>query len=404
MKHLLALVVLASLLGAGPAVAENDQIDVMTQNQYLGADLTPVVAAGTPQEFQDALIEALQQIAANDLPARAEKLAELIADRLPEVVGLQEMFLFTCTPLAAPVSGFGCDDPSIAGAFNDHLDLTLDNLDALGETYVDVAIVENLDTMVITVPPVPIPGLPIVINGFPIVINALDRDVILVRGDIAGTASPASFFCANPSVDGCNYAVAAPANTPVGALEFLRGLVGVVLTVDGKDYRVVNTHLEVQQPDGTPASSIVQALQAAELIGTLAATTPPGVSLIAVGDINSSPDDPIFANPTQPNPFPPPFDALIIPPYAQLVGSGYTDAWTLRPGNLPGYSCCQDDDLLNHQSVLDERVDVIFSVEVPAKVKKARVLGAKVSDKTSPPGQGLWPSDHGSVAAELQFD
>jgi len=46
---------------------------------------------------------------------------------------------------------------------------------------------------------------------------------------------------------------------------------------------------------------------------------------------------------------------------------------------------------------------VIFSTEVPNKVKKARVLGAKVSSKTSPPGHGLWPSDHGSVAAELEF-
>ena len=44
---------------------------------------------------------------------------------------------------------------------------------------------------------------------------------------------------------------------------------------------------------------------------------------------------------------------------------------------------------------------MLFSLEVPSKVKKARVIGAKVSDKTGP--FGLWPSDHGQVAAELQF-
>jgi hypothetical protein len=71
---------------------------------------------------------------------------------------------------------------------------------------------------------------------------------------------------------------------------------------------------------------------------------------------------------------------------------------------VPGYSCCQQDDLSNHKSQLRERIDVIFSKEAPSKVKKARVLGAKVSDKTSPRGHGLWPSDHGSVAAEFQFE
>ena len=71
---------------------------------------------------------------------------------------------------------------------------------------------------------------------------------------------------------------------------------------------------------------------------------------------------------------------------------------------MPGYSCWQQDDLSNHKSQLRERIDVIFSKEAPSKVKKARVLGAKVSDKTSPRGHGLWPSDHGSVAAEFQFE
>jgi len=176
----------------------------------------------------------------------------------------------------------------------------------------------------------------------------------------------------------------------------------VDLTVGERDYRFVNTHLEVQEPEeGNPLSSVIQAAQAGELIQTLALTTPPGTSLIVVGDINSSPEDPIIPGPL---PLPPPFDQGIVPPYTQFVWSGHTDAWTLRPGNVPGLSCCQDTDLLNHQSVHDERVDMIFSVDVPDRVEKARVLGSRVSDKTPPPGQGLWPSDHGSVAAELQFD
>jgi hypothetical protein len=93
-----------------------------------------------------------------------------------------------------------------------------------------------------------------------------------------------------------------------------------------------------------------------------------------------------------------------------MVGSGYTDAWTLRPGAstgkgapLVGFSCCQDEDLGNHKSKHYERIDLIFSLEPPARVKEARLLGESVSDKTPPKGLGLWPSDHSSVAARLQF-
>ncbi len=409
MKFVFSMTLALALLASAPALAKKGggkskgaKIDVMTQNQYLGADLNPIIAAPGEIEFNEALIVALQDIAANDYPARAEKLAELIADRLPELVGLQEMFRFECFDID-PRDGDQCDEPSIANAFNDHLQLTLDELVELDEIYVDVATVNNLD-LTFTLPGLPTAGLPVDLdfNGVPdITVTVLDRDVILAREDV--DAMPVAFPCARPSIDGCNYTVVASANSPIGPISIERGFVGVDANVGGKDYRFVNTHLEVQRPDGTDASSIVQALQAAQLIQTVGPTTPPNVSLIVVGDINSSSEDPIIPNPTQPNPFPPPFDQLIIPPYAQFAGSGYTDVWDLRPGNQPGYTCCQLEDLSNHQSILDERIDVIFSIEVPNKVKKARVLGAKVSDKTSPPGQGLWPSDHGSVAAELEF-
>lgn len=403
MKFVFSTTLALALLASAPALAEG-KIDVMTQNQYLGADLTPIVSAPNPIAFNEALIQALEDIAANDYPARAKKLAELIADRLPELAGLQEMFQFVCYETGALPGA--CSDPSISNAFNDHLQLTLDELAELDETYVDVATVNNLD-LTGFLPGVPLPGLPVDLNfdgNADITVTVLDRDVVLARSDIAGATSPVAFPCNKPSVDGCNFDVVASANSPIGPIAIERGFVGVDANVGGTTYRFVNTHLEVQRPDGTDESSIVQALQAAQLVGTLGATTPAGVSLIVVGDINSSPDDPIIPNPTQPNPLPPPFDLLIIPPYTQLVASGYTDAWTLPPGAVAGYTCCQADDLSNQQSVLDERIDVIFSLVAPSKVKKARVLGAKVSDKTPPAGQGLWPSDHGAVAAELQFE
>jgi len=407
MKYVFSMTLALTLLATAPALAQD--IDVMTQNQYLGADLTPITTAGDPIEFNTAVVEALEQVAANDFQSRAEALAELIAKRLPALVGLQEVFIFTCNDLGPPTPEQGCDNPRIRDAFNDHLELTLQALDALGEDYAAVATVVNFNTSNIVVPPVPFPGIPFNIDGYPALANIVDRDVILARGDIAGGATPVPFkdlqpfgICLKDSADGCNYQIVASATLPGDVnLDIERGYVGVDVTVDEKDYRFVNTHLEVQRPSDNPLSPFIQAAQSAELIGVLGASTPPTKSLIVVGDINSSPDDPFI--PLPPNTLPPPFDQGIIPPYTQFLGSGYTDAWDLRPGAVPGYTCCQDDDLLNHQSEHDERIDVIFSWEVPSNVKKARVLGARVSDKTSPPGHGLWPSDHGSVAAELQF-
>ena len=93
----------------------------------------------------------------------------------------------------------------------------------------------------------------------------------------------------------------------------------------------------------------------------------------------------------------------IVPPYMQLVDAGYTDIWTLRPGAVPGFTCCQDPDLSNKRSKLSERSDMIFSLEPPAKIKQARVVGDRASDKTPPPGPRLWPSDHAGVVAGLEF-
>jgi hypothetical protein len=415
MKYVFSTTLALALLASAPALGQN-RIDVMTQNQYLGADLNPVINAD-PDDFNDKVIETLEQVAFNDIESRAHALAALIAARLPALVGLQEVFYYECRDLGLPTPGEGCDNPRIRNAFpRDHLGLTLAALDALGESYVAVAEVVNFNTLGVIVPPVPLPGIPFVIDGYPALVNFFDRDVILVRGDLAGGASPVDFkefqdppwnICLKDSADGCNYSIVAQAELqPPGGedpilLNIERGFVGVDVTVEGKDYRFINTHLEVQRPSADLLSPFIQAAQSAELIGVLAATTPPDKSLIVVGDINSSPDDPFI--PLPPGTLPPPFDEGIIPPYLQFLGSGYTDAWDfVKPANEPGFSCCQLSDLSNPQSILDERIDVIFAIELKKNVKNVHVLGAEIQDKTLP-GPRLWPSDHGSVAAELQF-
>jgi hypothetical protein len=392
MKTMLRAVALA-VLGLLFVSAYADEIKVMSQNQYFGADFRPLLAAESAVEFNNALAETLQTIAASLPRERIKGLAEIIAKEQPVLVGMQEMYLVQCTDLGSPMPGTGCGHPSVAGAFTDHLQETLD---ALEGTYVAVAVTFGLD----------VAGLPFVIDGVPALLTATDRDVILARADVEAVAVDFTAFsglgiCPVPSGDGCAYAFAPVVNTPYGPVSINRGYSAVDLSFDGRDYRLVNTHLEVREVDASnPLSPVFQAAQSAELLQVLQYTTPAGRTLLVVGDFNSSPVDPAVPGPL---PLPPPFNAGIMTPYQQFLLAGFTDVWTLRPGRLDDFTCCQLSDLSNQQSVLYERVDLVFSFASPAEVKKARVLGAKVADKTPPAGLGIWPSDHGSVSVTIRY-
>jgi hypothetical protein len=414
-----SLIAFAAAAGAGQPSnsshsTRSSPIDVMTQNQYLGADLVPVVAAGaavtddpaTQVAFNNALLNALAMVAANLPEQRYQALAREIFLRHPHVVGLQEAFEFTCTPAPPGAPGIppnappgdGCAYGPIAGAFNDHLQGTLD---ALHGSYIAKAIVEDLDITV-----------PVVTPSGGAYVHVLDRDVILVRRDLDRPTTkvvPYNEICTYPSVDGCNYDYVATTSIGGNPLRIERGFVGIDLTVDGSKYRIVNTHLEVRDPDPTnPYSSFVQAVQAYQLIQTATAAVPADRKLIVIGDMNSDPRD-------VPLPAPVP-GGVIVPPYLQFTapvaagGAGFTDAWTMRPGAehgqgapLIGFSCCQDEDLMNRQSRLYERIDMVFPLVRPKMVIDARLIGTTAASKTWPPGHGLWPSDHAAVAAALKY-
>lgn len=366
----------AALLATAVPLAHAGEIEVMTQNQYLGADISPLIATlGTPA-FNDAVVTALTQIAANRSEERFKALAAQINKRRPHLVGLQEVWKFDCIPAVPALGGYPCTDPGIAGAFSDHLTGTLA---ALGPGYSAVAQVRNFSVQSYGA----YPGIPFFVNGVPALLRVMDRDVILARSDVSTT--PVALPCTKPpSLDGCNFDVAVPL-PGLGAIE--RGFVAVDATVNGQPVRFINTHLEVQGGGG-PIPAEVQAAQAYQLIQTALGTTPPGRRLIIVGDMNSSPNDAPSSLPT---------------PYMQFGYAGLNDAWLQRPGAVPGLSCCQLEDLSNRQSRHYERIDLIYSRELPWQVKDARLIGDTSNDRTMPHGRGLWPSDHASVAARLLF-
>lgn len=379
MKKIL-LAVAGTLLSFGCLTAHADpdraDIKIMTQNQYLGADLGPVIAA-TPAQYPFAIINALQSIAINNIPERAASLAESIADRQPHLVALQEVYAFQCTEVSPGACAY------FDGAFNDHLALTEAALSNLGSDYNVVAVLQNLT----------IPGLPVFLPGITgpaMFVSVIDRDVILARADV--DASPAIIPCVRPGPGGigCQYQAVATVTTPLGDITVERGFVGAHAVVDGENYLFVNTHLEVRMLGSNVESTALQPLQASELNATLGAyiaNSPEPFRVILAGDFNSGPAS---------VPLPP----YNIPPAYQQLSFAFTDTWTLRPGNADGFTCCEAADLLNAPSSNDQRIDIVFSLPAPAKVK-ANVMDAELTDKTI---SGLWPSDHASVIAELTYD
>jgi endonuclease/exonuclease/phosphatase family metal-dependent hydrolase len=394
MKRLFGLVfgglLLLTVLSAS-AFASGDTIKVMTRNQYIGADLTPVLLAQTPAEFAAAVAAAFAQAAANDFPLRARRLATEVALTQPDLIGLQEVF------------DFKLNGANIGPPFVDHLTETLDALAAKGQSYVVAATVVNLEIEIVF----DIDG-----DQVPELVSIVDRGVILARkgvtftkltghfgsGGLCGVPIPnpvpvlpfPAVLQSQPSADGCNYTIVAETNSPVGPIVSERGFVGVDATVRGKKYRFVNTHLEIRDLDPTnPSSAIFQSLQAVELVATLQATTPPDRTLILLGDFNSSPEH----APIGP----------ITPPYDIIAGSGFTDAWDKNPLRFldpGGFTCCQLPDLSNTISFLNERIDIIFvrgGPFLPLAVVTGRV---PIFPLTDPPN---WASDHGGVFGSLTF-
>jgi hypothetical protein len=379
---------------AAAATASAAEIDVMAQNQYLGTDLTPVITS-PPGEINERVIAALENVAASLPSDRLARLARLISARSPHAVVLNEAFAYACADLPGTPATQGCGNQRIKGAFVDFLATTEANL---GESYVTKARVRNFA----------ISGLPFVIDGYVAFLSVHDRDAILVRSDVAATAAavPLALSGCRASLEGCNYLAVPTIDTALGPLTIERGYTAVDMAVNGQPYRIFGTHLEVRQlvpgPAGEP-TRVLQRLQAAELAQVaLAFPALPGTKKLVIGDINSAASDGAGTLPTPIGPLP--------PPYAIFAGTGFTDVWTLRPGAskgkgapVVGNSCCQDEDLANHKSALYERIDIIFSLDAPKQVLQARLLGESVADKTWPPGLGLWPSDHASVAARLRY-
>jgi len=134
----------------------------------------------------------------------------------------------------------------------------------------------------------------------------------------------------------------------------------------GRGFAFVDTHTEAYDDASRD-------IQRDELLGSLTDHTE---TVVVVGDFNAVPG------------------TIGMP-------EGYVDAWVAagQPSEGPeAATCCQAGDLGNEESTLRDRIDYIWVRG--ARVVSATRMGASPEVRTL---DGLWPSDHAGVIAELEL-
>jgi hypothetical protein len=356
---------------------------VETRNIYLGADLTPAVAAVgcTPQPFCTLAANQIvwNQVVATNFPARAKLLAREIDDDDPWVIGLQEVALWR----SGPVNGV----KDAATVQYDFLEILKSEIAARGLKYKVQVVQQEAD--------VESPA-----GSPPTFADATDRrltmrDVILVRSDLPKILISFS----NPTSG--NYAPTRTAEIGIGAstygdpcaytpppqgpncIVFKRGWTATDVNILKKPVAVfVNTHLE-------SAASGIRQLQAAELVGAFGSgpLLNPNKAAILVGDLNSDPSIPYGGDPTS--------SVSDGAAYGIIAGAGFVDSGNTE--NTFGHNSSVNDFPSNPMT---ERIDHILTRPGTYGLLSTKVVGDGSAPVYRTPG-GLWPSDHAGVIAGI---
>ena len=339
----------ASLLVVLPssASAKAQDLKVMVRNVYVGADLIPLAAARTPEEFERAAAERFQTLQVNDFATRAKALAREIRGQNPDLVALQEAAVWRRGP-------DGIKDGSQTPANDiiyDSTQLLLQELQAAGRRY---RVAVSRDWFDFEGP-----------TALGYDVRVTQRDVILVR--VGSRVNIRRTFRG-----GFNFTFDPP--TAVGTARQLRGWVGVDATLARRRFRLVNTHLEAYSPEHNER-------QMEQLLAGVAASKRRPTLL--VGDINSGPD----ATGTDDR-------------QAERTPSGYRAALDGGFRNpLPKTnSCCFAEDLRSTAEPLDSWIDHIL-VRPRMRVLRSTYVGESMADRLG----GLWPSDHSGIAATIRL-
>jgi endonuclease/exonuclease/phosphatase family metal-dependent hydrolase len=317
----------------------NPRVTVMTQNMDAGTDLGFALAylnTSTPTVGIDLTY---QEILQGNFAGRAAILAQEIATAKPHMVSLQEVTLWSTG-----------QSPFQQTPLFDQLQLLLDDLAGLGENY-----------SVLAINPLTNIALPMSSGVW---LGFLDRDVVLARNDVALSIA---------NVRKNTYTAELIIPSPLGNISIPRGWIAADVTLGGKTFTFVETHLESTVP-GQPQVSLLQAAQATELAKLFSDTQ----YLVVAGDFNSN------ATHT------PPEQTQSV---SVMLASDLTDTWPAVNHGNPGFTwpLYVEDPLADHPQGPFERIDFVFE----------RGLAINSVDRVG--WTGLHASDHAGVVAHLGF-
>jgi endonuclease/exonuclease/phosphatase family metal-dependent hydrolase len=332
---------------------------VMTYNANEGSDFLEVQAAGNGLQFLVAVGATITQVRATDSPARMQALAKQIIAAGPALVAVQEVDQWATGPL--DLSTFSC------GATTVEFDMLQELQDALIAQGAHYKVAVRAQQYAFP----PTPGL--ILPGTFLCVEVVNYIEILARTDL----DPSKFQWANPQ--SAQYASTLIFPTPVGNLPLPRAWASVDATFHGKQFRFITTHLE--SVDTTPLIGFsIRELQGAELRNGPANTALP----VVLAMDSNAPAIPF------------PQDAT----YVDFALAGYADGWSeVFPGN-PGFTCCQAELDNNLVSQLNQRIDLVLT-HGPVEIQNIALFGAIQASKTA---DGLWPSDHAGVAAQIALE
>jgi endonuclease/exonuclease/phosphatase family metal-dependent hydrolase len=348
------------------SVEKDTKVTVMTRNVYHGVDaeFAQAIAAPDFRTFLTATAAVYNGYHKRNFPERADALAAEIEATHPDVVGLQEAITVRTD---RPPDGI-TTPPNAKQVSLEYLQILLDKLQARGLHYDPVVQRDNFD---IEAPADE--NSDGIIDSKDFELRHTDRVAMLIRTDGKSDLKVLGFNSGQFQMDSnCKL------NTRLlGPIEIVRGWTSVDLSIQGKAVRFINTHL-----DGDCSDPKFQRAQAQEILdGPVQDARNKNLPVVLLGDLNSK------------------ADGSGTPTYADLLEVGFADAWA-EAGSGSGFTCCQDDDLLNKASHLSDRRDFVLFGNGSFQTTEVQVVGASSADRTP---SGLWPSDHAGVVAKLRL-
>lgn len=371
---------LASALAVAPAAAHGDRapvtLSVQTYNMDGGGDLNPLFDGKL--DLITATSTVWASMVAGDITTRAKGMARQLALTQPDVVGLQEVAVWSAAPF----------DPTTqrpTGPFAvqyDSLGSLLAELARLGSPYRAVSTLKTFGNEAFPLPAVTgYDG-----QGAPqfSLVTFSDSNVVLVRE--RSLAHGLRYTNAQAHI----YQAALQVQVAGQTLDVPRGWAQVDVSLHGHSVRFVDTHLEAWGPEGTLKDQ-VRNPQAQELAAVLSRSPIP---VVLVGDINARPD--MCRNIPRTDPAEHALDQNV-KAYTILRRSGLTEAWYAVHHDDP----CAARSWTSGSRILDDptnrlthRIDDVFTSR-GAKTLAVAVVGTRPWSMYG----GLWPSDHASTWA-----